>query len=444
MSEVLYLLLVACIGFIPLEDTLADEIELILPPTAVSPQGDLSVFSTPMDVQDGHVVLAYVAEADSSTSPGYLNTVIRLGKKVGIVWQWQSAKIDTHTLFDPYHTQPSIAFDKNGHVHAAYNMHNLPWQYVASEKPYDISQFVFYGQSISLRDLDALRLENKTHYPNIGHALIPGNQITYPAFFKNRSGDLFVSYRYAMRPARNWENRSIAAGIARFDEDNWTWTPIGSPISLSNGDAVHIENKAVSTAPFAYDENYVPYLVTLAFDASNAMHAIWTWWNKSSNQTGAVTVLPTYKQIAESTQNTSQADTKSGRIPVWSTLTTFNTAKSIAIAANGDVLAILEPQGQNRKLVRLSRVTRNWSQPVDTPNSASKILVDRNGNEWVFASGLKLFKRTPGGAWSRPISIGYNLCDPRPVYSAEENSFYIYAKTCPTRDNVMVYRYTID
>lgn len=435
---------IACIGVLPIVDTLADEIELILPPTAVSPQGDLSVFSTPMDVQSGHVILAHVTEADSNTVPGYLNTVIRLGRKAGNVWQWQSTRIDTHTLFDPYHAQPSVAFDKNGHIHAAYNMHNLPWQYVASERPYDISQFVFYGQAISLRDLDALRLENKTHYPNIGHALIPGNQITYPAFFKNRSGDLFVSYRYAMRPARNWENRSKAVGIARFDADNWTWTPIGSPTPISKGDAVHTGTKSVSSAPFAYDENFVPYLVTLAFDTENTMHAIWTWWDKASNQTGAVTVLPTYKNVANSIQVTQISDANSGRIPGWPVNTTFNTAKSLAIAANGDVLALLEPQGQNRKLVRLNRTTGIWSAPIDTPNSASKILVDRNGNEWVFASGIKLFKRKPGDSWLRPISIGYNLCDPRPVYSAEENSFYIHAKTCPARDNAMVYRYQID
>jgi len=130
---------------------------------------------------------------------------------------------DTRTLLDPYHTQPSLAFDRNGYLHVAYNMHNLPWQYVVSHQPYDVRQFDFNGQSVTLSQLDALRLSNKTHYPDVGKAQIPGNQITYPAFFKNRAGDLYLTYRYALRPARAWEERARAAGVARYDADNRTW-----------------------------------------------------------------------------------------------------------------------------------------------------------------------------------------------------------------------------
>lgn len=420
------------------------EVELVMPPFAISSQGDVSAFSTPVDAQNGQVVVALVTDADANTTPGYLNTVVRKGQKVGNAWQWETTTLDSRTLLDPYHTQPSLAFDRNGHIHVAYNMHNLPWQYSISEQPYDVSRFIFHGQAVSKRELDALRLENKTHYPDRGRGLIPGNQITYPAFFKNRTGDLFISYRYAMRPARAWAGRSPAAGIARFDVDTWTWSPVGGSIALNSGDAVHVGINAFSTTAFAYDAGYVPYLVTLAFDADNAMHAIWTWWDKASNQSGAVNVLPSYRKVADSTQPITVANAKSNRISGWSSATVFNTAKSIAIAANGDVLAILEPQGQNRKLVRRNHATGIWSAPVDTPNSASKIMVDRDGNEWLFASGLNLFKRIPGGDWSRPFRIGTGLCDPRPVYSEAENSFYILAKTCPARERAMIYRYQLD
>lgn len=420
------------------------EVELVMPPFAISSQGDVSVFSTPVDAQSGQIAVALVTDADANTTPGYLNTVVRQGKKVGSVWQWQTTTLDSHTLLDPYHTQPSLVFDRNGYIHVAYNMHNLPWQYAISEQPYDASRFVFHGQAVSKRELDALRLENKTHYPDRGQALIPGNQITYPAFFKNRSGDLFISYRYAMRPARAWEGRSPAAGIARFDDETWTWQPVGGSVALSEGDAVHTGATAPTTTAFAYDAGYVPYLVALTFDADNAMHAVWTWWNKASGQSGGVNVLPSYRKVADPTQPTTVASAASNRIAVWPAATTFNTAKSIAIAANGDVLAILEPQGQNRKLIRRNQATGAWSAPVDTPNSASKIMVDRDGNEWLFASGLNLFKRIPGGNWSRPFRIGTGLCDPRPVYSETEHSFYILAKTCTATDRAVIYRYQLD
>lgn len=420
------------------------EVELVMPPVAISSQGDVSVFSTPIDAQNSQIVVAFVTDADAKTTSGFLNTVVREGKKVDNVRQWKTTTLDTSTLLDPYHTQPSLAFDRNGYIHVAYNMHNLPWQYVISEQPYSVDGFVFHGQAVSKRELDALRLENKTHFPDRGRALVPGNQITYPAFFKDRAGDLFVSYRYALRPARNWDECSRAAGIARFDPAIRAWVSVGGQVSLNSGDIVPNGPTDSVAIAFAYDESYVPYLVTLAFDGDNAMHAIWTWWDNRSGQTGSVSVLPSYCKVADTTLPISAASAATHRLPGWSDSTKFNTAKSIAIAADGDVLAILEPQGQNRKLARRNHATGSWSAPVDTPNNASKILVDRDGNEWLFASGLNLFKRIPGGDWSRPCRIGQGLCDPRSVYLEAENSFYILAKTCPAREQVVVYRYKLD
>lgn len=421
----------------------ADKIELIMPAFSISPSGDLNVFSTPIDVQNNYVAVSFVTDADSSTTPGYLNTVVRVGRKVGPNWLWTTTKLDTQTLNDSYHTQPSLAFDREGNLHVAYNMHNLPWQYVVSEKPYDASRFVFYGESVALAQLDALRLRNATRYPNQGNALIPGNQITYPAFFKNRRGELFVTYRYAMRPARNWAERTRVAGVARFDTETWKWASIGGQVPLKVGDVIH-PGVLRSSVAFAYAEGYEPNLVVLAFDNNNVMHSIWTWWDMSSGLSGEATFLPSYQSVADSVTEIRAADVASNRIPGWSASARFNPPKSIAIAANGDVLVILEPHAQNRKLVRLNRATGQWGAPTDTPYSASKILVDRDGNEWVFASGLKLFKRAPGGSWSRPIDVGTNLCYPRPVYSETENSFYILAKTCSTFDKAVVYRYQLD
>lgn len=419
-------------------------VELVMPPVSVSAKGDISAFSTPLDVQDGHVVVAHVTDPDTNTVPGYVNTVIRKGNKSSGTWKWEQQTISNITLLDPYHTQPSVAFDKKGFVHMAYNMHNIPWQYVISAVPYSIHNFVFYGQAVSKAELDALRLQNKTYYPTQGKTLIPGNQITYPAFFRDGDGELYLSYRYASRPARAWDDRARAAGVARFDTNTWTWEPVGGIQTLNPGDFVHAgDSSALTSIAFAYSSSHTPYLVTLAFGTDKAMHAVWTWMDNAST-TGENNLFPSYAKISDPTLPQSLASVMTGRIPTWSSSSTFNPAKSIAVAKNGDVLAIFEPQGTARKLVRRNSATGTWSAPVDTPWAASQILVDRNGNEWVFASGLNLFKRAPGGAWSNPIPVGTGLCYPRPVYVEPEHSFYIHAKVCSGMNKAVVYRYQID
>lgn len=423
----------------------AAEPELVMPPTPISASGDRSVFSTPIDYQRGHLVVAQVEQEDAYTKSGYLRTVIRHGSRAADgSWQWHSRTLDQHTLYDPYHTQPSVTFDQNGFIHVVYNMHHVPWQYVVSKAPYDIASFDFRGDPVTQAELDTIRLQNKTHFPTDGSASIPGNQITYPAFIKDRKQNLYVVYRYAMKPARSWAQRSYAFGLAKYDLAGRNWTAIGTSIPRQIGDTSPTTSVPAATNPFLFDKRYLPYTVTLAFDGNNDMHAIWTWWDSHACLDGSVTVSPSYRFLADGTDPGNRigyGDVE--RIPGWPKDTVFNTSKAIAIAANGDVLAILEPKDKPRQLIRRFRDSGQWSVPVDTPNSASKIRVTRDGTEWLFASGLRLFKRVPGGTWSAPIIVGKDLCDPWPVYSAEENAFYIRAKACSDFATAVVYRYQI-
>ena len=50
--------------------THAGQVELVMPPFDVSHQGDVSVFSTPIDVQNGMVAVAFVTDADELTNHG--------------------------------------------------------------------------------------------------------------------------------------------------------------------------------------------------------------------------------------------------------------------------------------------------------------------------------------------------------------------------------------
>lgn len=425
----------------------ATQIELVMPPTPVSATGDRAVFSTPMDYRKGHLVVAQVEPADAQTPAGYLRTVVRHGTRDGAGgWRWTSTVIERRTIHDPYHTQPSVAFDRDGYLHVVYNMHHVPWQYLVSRQPYQTNAFTFAGEAVAQADLDTVRLHNQTHhFPSNGKARIPGNQITYPAFTKDRLGDLYVTYRYATKPARRWEERAFAIGIAKYDPPTGYWQPLAEPLALSRGDAAPVSGQSGSTHPFVFDQRFLPYLITLAFDQDNTLHAIWTWWDRLRGLDGSHTFMPSYRSVAAGSSPVASvnADTAE-RIPGWPADVVFNTAKALDVAANGDLLAIFEIKGKGRYLIRRFNDGGHWGLPVETPNSAAKIKVSKDGTEWLFASGLTVFRRAPGGSWSKAAEIGLNLCDPWPIYVAEENLFFIRAKNCTDLSSAVVYIYKPD
>lgn len=131
-------------------------------------------------------------------------------------WVWTKRVIDTQTVHDRWHTAPAIGIDDKGFIHIAYNMHNLPWQYQISTKSESIDSFNFKGQRVSVTELQRMKFKNKTDFPTLGLAAIPGNQITYPAFFNDNNGELFVSYRFAAKPARKFANRTMGSGVANM------------------------------------------------------------------------------------------------------------------------------------------------------------------------------------------------------------------------------------
>ena len=418
--------------------------ELVFSAQGVASQGDRSVFATPIAYRDGHLALAQVEHPVAGDGSGYLQTVLYLGERYASgEWTWQSKVIESRTLNDPYHAQPSVAFDKHGFVHIAYNMHHVPWQYARSRRPLDVSDMAFLGESVSLAELNTIRLHNKTYFPGGGRAAIPGNQITYPAFFLDRQDDLYVTYRFASRPARAWEDRGYAVGLAKYDVAESRRRPLGGALKPARGDV--LGSPDTRAKGFVRDERYLPYLVTLAFDASNGMHAVWTWWDSLSGLARSKTLGPTHAFFPNAELidvETSWASSR--RVPGWPTGTLFNTAKAAAVAQNGDLLVIFEEHGRGRQLVRLIKETGDWGVPVPAPHGASKILVSRDGTEWGIASGLKVMHRRPGGAWSAPWRVGDGLCDPAPVYSEEDNSIYVRAKNCQGQDRSFIYRLSLD
>ena len=421
--------------------------QIVMPPIEVSPQGDMSAFSTPMAYFNGCLVLAHVVSPDAQTRPNYLRTTVRVGcPDASGSWLWKSSTLDRATLFDPYHTQPSVAVDRVGFIHVVYNMHHFPWQYSVSRSPMNVDSFEFAGEEFTFDAREMARVQNKTHFPSIGAARIPGSQITYPSFFKNRNGDLFVSYRYALKPARPWGERAYAYGLAGYDVSRRIWIQHGAEIELTVGDALEANKKSgIKTSPFVFDSHYIPYVMKFGFDKDNGLHAIWTWWDAGSGRTGEYTISPSYRYVADVSAPMSLVDfSSSEKIPGWSDETVFNTAKDMVVKENGDVLAILEPRGAVRKIVRREFSSGRWSAAESAPNSASKILVTSSGEEWVFAAGPTLFVRKEGGGWSRPLKLSEGWCQPYPIYVDRENAFYIHAKKCDDFGKAIVIKYFVE
>ncbi len=413
--------------------------EVILPPTAVDAVGDRSVSATPFDYYKGDVYTVHVEPSDGSGRDGVnLRTVVRKGtRNASGQWSWTSSVVESRTIRDEYHTQASIVVDKLGYIHTAYNMHNMPWQYSVSKNPGDISSWEFRGQAITQSDIEKVKFLNQTSFPQLGSAAIPGNQITYPMFFKDRLGDLYITYRYSLKPAQPWEQRAFAGGIAKYDTTSRSWKSVGGPVEITGFDAQLEPGQLNATQmPFAFQEGYSVYLITLTFDQSNGMHVFWHW---RENGAGEKVTRPSYAYSPDVSKfytskgasynlpvNLNTADIVSQVAPVVE----YYAQKSADVFIDGKPAVVLNPASGVRTITYLNKTTGMWSPPVVTPWGATEVVVDKAGNQWMFVSGLQVFKRSAAlGNWVQVGQIGTALGYPRAQYIPSEDLFIVHAKS---------------
>ncbi len=417
--------------------------ETILVNLPVDAEGDRNVFAIPFDYREGMLFTVHVEPpAGTGAGPGKegmnLRTVIRKGQRQPDgSWRWQEKLIEPRTIFDPWHTQASIALDKLGHVHVAYNMHNMPWQYAVSSKPYDIEEFQFRGQPVSEDELAAVKFRNKTPFPELGSAAIPGNQITYPMFFSSRDGELYLTYRYALKPARSWSRRAFAGAIARYDAERKIWRQLGGPLTIDRDDA-RLPGAATTATqqPFAFEDGHSVYLITLGFDRDNGLHAFWNW---RPGGAGMETIKPSYAWSRDQ-RTFLRSDGAEYPLPIGFRMAEavagsrdarqYYAPKSVAVMNDGSPLVILHPLEGGRQIFSYDRNKQRFTaEPA--PASASEIVVDREGRQWAFASGLRVFMRNRrDSAWEEIGQLGKELCYPKVRYIAGESRFVVHAKSC--------------
>jgi hypothetical protein len=375
----------------------------------------INLFSTPIALCRGAVVVVSVEDHDPPSDR--VRTVIRVGS--------QRAVVEERTLIDDYHTQPSVGVDPLGRIHVAYNMHNMPWQYAVGREPCRVDALEFRGDPINEAQLREVAEHNRTPFPGGGHAAIPGNQVTYPAFFNDRNGDLYVTYRYAVRPGRAWLDRAFAAGIARLNAASGEWSAVGG--------------SAEESRPFAWEPGWTVYPPRLWFDARNALHATWTWREK---QAGPDTTHPSYAVRRSGSDEFRRADATSYALPIR--LADAGGIESAAIGGRvyaitsvttqgSTPLVVLAPVGGERVLMAFDSVQRQWRSQGPSPYGASSVLCDDDGTCWAYASGPRVLIRTPGSQTWQTAYEGQGYCDPKPLHDRQTGRHLLHITRCDQR-----------
>lgn len=418
-------------------------VEVALPPLDVDPAGDRNVFATPFDYGNGHLFTVHVEPPTAAgESEVNLRTVVRHGQRQPDgSWRWQACTVEDRTIRDPYHTQASIALDRDGYVHVAYNMHNMPWQYSVSQHPFDASAFEFRGQPVTMAEIGTVHFQIKVPFPTPGEAAIPGNQVTYPAFFKSPQGDLFVTYRYALRPARGWEQRAFAGGLARYDTATRTWSPVGGPVDLSAEDARLPPGERHARAyPLIFEDRYSVYLTTLGFDGQGVVHVFWNW---RPGGAGMDTIDPSYAWSRDG-RDFKRSDGSPYALPISlrdsdviapaDRASSYYAPKSVAVMPDGDPVVVLSPLTGGRFMRSFDTAAKRWRDAETMPYGATEIVVDSQGRLWAFASGIKVFMRQSlAKPWQVVGEIGTDLRYPRVRYYAEDSLFVVHAKSSDDR-----------
>ena len=410
-----------------------------LPPLSVSPS-NVNVFSTPVAYRD-HCVYTVNVEPAKGGRPGLnLHTVVRKGcRNEKQEWSWTTHDLDSKTLDDPWHTQPSIAVDRSGYIHVAYNMHNMPWQYAVSKQPEDISAFRFRGEGLKEDQLYAVKHLNKTPFPGVGTAAIPGNQITYPGFFPDCNGDLYITYRFALRPKRSFRDRVFSAGIARYDISVKQWAAIGGEIAISRKDATWKGPQAFRRQRvFATANQWTAYYPHLTFDRDNGMHVTWMWRKGGA---GADVSHPSYAYSPDGGNTFFRADGTQYMLPIsvhkaglfvrHEAESRFIAPTDIAVDRQKSPYVVFGIIGKGNCTTHFDRLSNSWTRPEPAPSGASAIEFDGKGRLWAFSSGLTIYmKPARRSKWMRVHQdagsgvYGY----PKVVAVPEEKMFLIHCQ----------------
>ena len=417
------------------------DVEKILDSLQVS-KSQINSQMTPVATADGYVYTANIEHGPNGDQDGVnLHTVVRKGRQSNSgTWTWESVLIEDRTVYDEWHTAPSVEVDKDGRVHVAYNMHNIPWQYKRTAIPHDIQSFEFHGQAVSQKQINRWKFNNATSFPSFGYADIPGTQVTYPRFEKDHSGELYVSYRFAARPKRQWPERTFGTGIAKYSREEKTWTAIGAPLAVTPADYEFHPDAPKSSIPFAAKIGWTAYHTSLVFDNKQGMGVLMLWRNGTA---GARTAKPcfawsedklTFKSLSGVPLSLPLQPEDCNNLGFDDADSFYNIADA-EIDSQGNIYITLSPEGGPRVLLIYTASTQQWSKQ-EPPSRATEIFLDHDDNLWAVAAGPRIYKRTSmTSAWQEMYKEqdGYQ-CYPRATVSSDGTTAFIHTQKCNWKD----------
>lgn len=415
--------------------------------TLIVSTSQLMVQQSPIDTQHGYVYTANIEPGlDGDVDGTNLHTVVRQGlQNADGSWRWAEALIENRTVHNQWHTAPSVVADKDGFIHVAYNMHNNPWQYKRSDLAHDLTEFSFLGQSITQAEIDLSKYQNQTHYPTLGYAEIPGNQITYPAFYKSPNRDIYVTYRFAAKPNRSFAERTMSGGVAAYDTQMKNWRAIGAQVQVEEGGDYLLNSEATNLpVSIASDTGWTVYHPRLMFGPSGDLHMNWFF---RQGIAGAELSRPCY---AKSQDNYVFLDAHEALLTLPLTASdcgnvgfpdtqSFYSVGNSTMDSNGNPHMVLSPIDSARKIVSFDTGSEQWVAE-ESPNGATEIFFDTDDNLWAIASGIRIMVRLNGSdEWNTIYTDSTsNACFPKVSVNESGDVAFIHTHACDQK-SVTIY-----
>lgn len=419
----------------------------IMPPLQVSSSQKIAQ-QTPIANHDGSVYVVNIEPGESGDEDGInLHTVIRHAQAdASGRWSWAQQILDTNTIYDPWHTSPAVGVDGAGFIHVAYNMHNLPWQYSRSDQPDSIDGFSFLGEEVTLEEIRKAKFHNKTSFKKMGYASIPGNQITYPAFYSDSKNALYVTYRFAAKPAREFESRTMSAAVAKHDSDTGQWQSLGGTLHTQRGDYEKSWlRKDAAPLAIAAQTGWTAYHPRLAFDDTNRAYVLFYWREGVAGETLIKPCIITSVDLRVFTSMEGEAiqlpvkPQDCSNIPTEvAAEDTYNTIGSITADTQGSVHVLVSPVDRPRRILTYAKGV--WSSE-ESPDGATEIFVDQQDNLWAISSGLDIFRKSHSDKhWHSIVETAEeNYCYPKVSMNEDKSKAYIYSQSCDDSNTVTVH-----
>ena len=413
-------------------------------------KGQIHTQQTPIDTKDGYVYVVGIEPGANGDGDGIRQTTTikqgRLGNNNE--WEWSNATISDNTLYDPYHTAPAVGIDRDGKIHVAYNMHNTPWQYVVSSEPHSLEYFEFKGQAVSDADLSRLEFENASDFDSLGTGAITGSQISYPAFFRNKQNQLFITYRAAVKPARDFWERTMSGMVASYDEQSAQWTNMGAKVALKADDVIELPGSFFDINALASETGWTVYHPKLAFTATGEMHVILIWRRGIA---GSFSSRPCHLMTSDG-QNFYTINGDYIELPLKSSHCgnmsynndeLFTHLADLKIDQSGQLHALLSPIDNPRELLYYSKNEKRWIRE-QSPSNANHIFFDKNGRQWAIARGLiLLYRDSLNEPWITHYSENHNDCFAKMVWNENMTKGYIHTQACDS-SSTTVYELAIE